>query len=54
MKRGRVEKESHPSGLVFGEHVICKYCKGRGTRMNKTRDVCMACDGRGYVRIQEE
>jgi DnaJ-class molecular chaperone len=49
MKRGRIEKEQHAS-IIFGEHVLCRFCKGKGKPTPRAKDVCIHCDGRGYVR----
>jgi DnaJ-class molecular chaperone len=46
-KSSKTFEKSPPPKLVFGEHVICPYCKGTGKRPKK-KEQCGACIGTGY------
>jgi len=44
--RGRDEKK--PLRLVFGVHIPCPSCKGKGHKRG-TKEICGWCDGLGVI-----
>lgn len=42
------ERYERPPKLIFGQHIVCKKCKGKGTRYAEGRTrICYRCGGSG-------